>query len=192
MTTVKPTGTPVEFQAANDNTKNANTKRDNRETVDLGTRERMRHQGGVKIGARLQTDAGIVLHQGAAASVECVLDALRDTGLLDGVEGTKVDRVTVGRSRYEQGLWLRQLYFRAGLHSIHAHDITSRGRGHDSTGDISDETARARMKYNRVVRDLGVFSEAVQNFVCFDHIKRGEQHLTLLRKGLDRLCVVRG
>ncbi len=182
MTTVKPTGTPIALHAANDNI----------ETVDLGTRERARQQGGVKIGARVQTDGGLVLHHGAAASVECVLDALRDTGLLDGCEGTKHDRANVGRSRYEQGVWLRQLYFRSGLNTLHAHDITSRGRGHDSNDDISDETARARMKFNRVVRDLGVFSEAVQNFVCFDHIKRGEQHLTMLRKGLDRLCLVRG
>jgi hypothetical protein len=173
---------------ATDTHVNATYANDN--VIDLGTRERARHNGGLKVGARVQTDAGIVLHQGAAASMECVLDALRDTGLLDGVEGSKVDRAAVGRSRYDQGLWLRQLYFRAGLNTVHAMDITSRGR--TGTGEISDEAARARMKYNRTVRDLGVFADAVTNFVCFDHIKRGEQHLNLLRKGLDRLCLVRG
>ena len=164
--------------------------------IDLGSRERGRQQGGVRIGARVQTNAGVVRHQGAAASVECVLDALRDTGLLNGCEGTKQDRAAIGRSRYEQGLWLRQLYFRAGLNTVHAMDLAAHTMADRTPSqgdkDLTDDAARARMKYNRTVRELGPFSEAVTSFVCFDHVKRGEQHLSLLRKGLDRLCLVRG
>ncbi|MBL8630170.1 MAG: hypothetical protein JNM81_11105 [Rhodospirillaceae bacterium] len=183
----------------NDNIANDNKAAASTHVIDLGPRERARHRGGLKLGARVQTDGGIVLHQGAAASVECVLDALRESGLLNGCEGAPHDRASVGRSRYEQGLWLRQLYFRAGLNSVRALDLASRGSGAGSAsaryGDhdfISDDAARARMKYNRVVRDLGGFADAVTSFVCFDQIKRGEQHLTLLRKGLDRLCALRG
>ncbi|MBL8643416.1 MAG: hypothetical protein JNK21_05750 [Rhodospirillaceae bacterium] len=135
-------------------------------------------------------------HQGAAAAAECVLDALRDTGLLDGAEGTRADRSAVGRSRYEQGLWLRQLYFRAGLQALQALDMTRAGAGAPGgpgggVADISDETARARLRYNRTVRELGPFAEAVTSFVCCDRIRRGEPHLTMVRKGLDRLCVMR-
>lgn len=162
--------------------------------IDIGPRERAHHQGGLRLGARVQTEAGIVLHQGAAASMECVLDALRDTGLLDGREGTKQDRATVGRSRYEQGVWLRCLFMRAGLNALHAMDLSTRSGTHGINGvaDLPDDAARARMKYNRIIRELGPFGDAVTSFVCFDQFKRGEQHLAMLRKGLDRLCVVRG
>lgn len=155
--------------------------------IDLGTRERARQRGGLRVGARVQTDSGIVLHKGAIAEIECVLDALKDTGLLDGREGTKIDRAAVGRSRYEQGAWLRRLFLNAGLNPVHAMDLNVRG----GSGEIDDSVARARMKYNRIVRELGPFAEAVTSFVCFDQVKRGEQHMTMLRKGLDRLCVLR-
>jgi|GEM_PF-2770993 len=163
--------------------------------VDLGPRERAYRNGGLHIGARLQTDAGIVLHHGAAARVECVLDALRETGLLDGREGAKADRAAVGRSRYEQGQWLRRLFLRAGLNPVRAMDASSKTgavmAGHSGVPEISDEAARARMKYNRIVRELGPFADDVTGFICFDKLRRGEQHLRMLRRGLDRLCVLR-
>ncbi|MDX2142990.1 MAG: hypothetical protein SFV19_06525 [Rhodospirillaceae bacterium] len=158
------------------------------ETVDLGTVERGRHRGGVRVGARIQTEGGVVLHQGAAAKIDNVLDALKDTGLLDGAEGSRADRAAVARSRYEQGAWLRQLFLRAGLNTVHAMDLNAK-RG---SGEMDDGVARARMRYNKVVRELGPFGEATVGFVCFDHVRRGDAQLNLLRKGLDRLCVMRG
>ena len=133
--------------------------------IDVGTVERAHQRGGLRLGARVQTDAGIITHHGAAASVECVLDALRDTGLIDGCEGTKPDRNAVGRSRYEQGVWLRRLFFSAGLNTVHAMDLSSKTGSAPSAGhchDLRDDVARARMKYNRVVKELGPFAEAVR------------------------------
>jgi hypothetical protein len=158
------------------------------DSFDLGPTERARHRGGIRVGARLQTEGGMVLHQGAAAKIDNVLDALRETGLLDGAEGCRADRSAVGRSRYEQGAWLRQLFLRAGLNTVHAQDLNAK-RG---SGEMDDGTARARMRYNKVVRELGPFAEATIGFVCFDHVRRGDAELNLLRKGLDRLCAMRG
>ncbi len=168
--------------------------------IDHGTKHRAQQQGGLRIGARIQTEAGIVLHRGAAARIECVLDALRETGLLNGAEGTKVDRVAVGRSRYEQWLWLRGLFMRAGLNGVHAMDHSSKTGSAPTTAAasnsgitaISDEAARARMKFSRVVKELGPFADDVTAFACFDKIRRGDQHLAFLRKGLDKLCEMRG
>lgn len=159
-----------------------------RDTVDLGTRERAHRQGGLAVGARVQTDGGIVVHHGAAARVECVLDALKEAGLLDGSEGGKVDRAAVARSRYEQGLWLRRLFQRAGLQPVRAFEPgTVRG-----TGDITDDMARARVRYNQTMRNLGDCGDTVVSFVCHDQVLRGEPSLRALRRGLDRLCVLRG
>jgi hypothetical protein len=163
------------------------------DTMDMGSPERARHHGGIVRGARVHTGAGIVVHEGAAASIECVLDALRRTGLLNGSEGTPEDRTAVGRSRYDQGLWLRGLFLRAGLNGVQAMDISRKtGTPIGPSGEISDDAARARMKYNRVIRELGPNAEAVTSFVCFDVIKRGGAMLTLLRQGLDKLCAMRG
>ena len=93
----------------------------------------------------------------------------------------------MARSRYEQGQWLRQLFMRAGLNTVHAMDLNAK-RG---TGDISDDVARARMRYNRIVRELGLFASAVTDVVCHDEIKPGERQLALVRKGLDKLCILR-
>jgi hypothetical protein len=167
--------------------------------IDYGSQQRALHNGGVDIGARVQTNAGLVRHSGASARVECVLDALREAGLLEGHAGTKADRTAVGRSRYEQGAWLRALFLRAGLNGVRAQDMSTKtgaapgaGAGSGLGMVLSDDAARARLKYNNIVRELGPFAEDVTAFVCFDKIKRGTVHLSMLRKGLDRLCLIRG
>ena len=163
------------------------------DAVDMGTPERALQNGGLVRGGRVHTGAGIVLHEGTAAKVECVLDALRTTGLLNGHEGGFDDRRAVGRSRYDAGLWLRSIFLRAGLNSVQAMDVSRKtGNPIGAAGELSDEAARARQKYNRLIRELGPFAETVTAFVCFDTIKRGGQYLAMLRKGLDRLCSLKG
>jgi hypothetical protein len=163
------------------------TKKIARDT-DVGTSERAQQQGGVYIAPRQITEGGFAVVHGAQARIECVIDALREQHLLDGSEGAKADRVAVGRSRYQQALWLRELFMEAGLNPVHALDLNARG----GQGDIPDAVAKARSLYNRTIRSLGAYGETVACFVCFDQFPKGEAGLNGLRKGLDRLCQARG
>lgn len=157
-------------------------------SVDFGTPERAKHRGGISLNARLQTDAGIVTHQGAAVRIECVLDGLKETGLLDGDQGSRADRSAVGRTRYEQGLYLRELFLKAGLNPVKAMDPNALG---GTPGAISDQMARSRMRFNQIIRGLGVYAPTVTAFVCHDEVTKGDMHLNNLRRGLDRLALMR-
>ena len=154
--------------------------------VDLGTPERHRHNGGLVFGARIQSDGGVVLHQGAAARFECALDAFRDAGILDGCEGGTVDRKIIARTRYEAGMRLRRLFIKAGQVGVRAANLNANGGG----GDISDAVAQARSRYNAAIRHLGAFAQHTSAYCCHDHIAATPANIAALKRGLDRLCLL--
>jgi hypothetical protein len=153
---------------------------------DLGPPERRRRQGGIVTGARVQSEGGLIVHEGARARVECALDALLQGGALTGSQGGRRDREAVGRTRYEAGLSLRRLFHAAGLTGVHAFDPERRGAG----GDISDAQAGAFRRYNRLIRHLGDLAPTVASACCHDRVASAPpQRAALTLGGVGLLAV---
>lgn len=159
------------------------------ETNDVGTPERALRQGGISLAPRTISEGGIETSVGAQANAECVLDALYLSGQLNGTQGARADRAAVGKSRYQQGLWLRELSIDAGLVPMRAANINAGGGG----GEMSDATADKRAQFTRTVRDvLKVFGNGTIAVVCFDQAADSPAKLSVVQSGLDRLCLERG
>jgi len=158
--------------------------------VDTGPRERHRHAGGVTLAPRTVTEGGIETSVGAQSMYDCPLDALLGPdpaiGYLAGTQGSRGDRASVARSRYEAGMRLRRMFVNAGLVAVRAYDHNAtRGQA-----EMSDRQALARREYNDVMRKMGEMGTIVSGPCCFDQMPTNERWLSNVRRGLDRLCEV--
>lgn len=154
------------------------------DNADFGPPERRRRQGGIDVGARVQTDGGVIIHRGARARIECALDALLQAGVLTGNQGGRRDRDAIARTRYEAGLSLRRLFHAAGLTGVHAYDPERRG----GVSEPSDAQTSAFRRYNRIIRALGDLAPAVTAPCCHDSIATAAAQRQAVARGLDRLC----
>lgn len=168
----------------------ANISKDQLSAIDIGTRERAKHNGGLRLATRTITEGGIATSVGAQAMFECALDALlgKDPlqGSLAGSEGSRMDRRAVARSRYEAGMKLRRLFMKAGLVPVKSFNPDGRGGG----GDLSDTQESARAQYNSLIRKLGPWGEIVAGPACYDANPDNDRWRANVRKALDRLCEV--
>jgi hypothetical protein len=155
-------------------------------TADLGPRERRNHGLGVEVGARIATEGGIVIHEGAKARAECVLDAMLELGILDGVEGGKDDRRAVGRTRHMAGMRYRRTFESAGLNQVQAMDVTIRAQA--GSGQIPDAVASSLKKFNSTTSRLGAFKAVAMNVCCFNSAPNSQSIVSALKRALDRLC----
>jgi len=142
---------------------------------------------GVELGARVMTDGGIVVHEGAKAVASSVLEALLKFGLLDGDQGTHVDRKSVARSRYEAGERIMRMFIDAGLNQIKAVDLDSTGGG--SGAELSDKAAAAHRRFNDLVRVMGPWMGCLTSVVLHDQQPSGNEAVRNVKNALDRVCV---
>jgi hypothetical protein len=156
------------------------------QSADFGPRERRQHHLGLTMGARVVTDGGMVVHEGAKANAECVLDAMLSLGILDGIEGGKEDRKAVGRSRHEAGMRYRRAFEAAGLQTVQAMDLEGKVSG--SSPDIPDSVAQGRKRFNSATRRLGMFNQTAQNVCCFNFAPTSDTGINNTKRALDRLC----
>jgi len=156
-------------------------------TMDIGTTERGRQGMGIEMGARIMTDGGIVVHEGAKVVAASVLEEMLKARLLDGEQGSRADRKAIAHSRYEAGERLQRLFMLSGLNKLKAVDFNRSG---GSGGEMDPRQAQAAQQFNEVNRALGVWMNCLTAVVLHDHRPSNIETVRNVRNALDRLCVV--
>ena len=156
--------------------------------VDLGTKERHKRGMGVEVGARVVTAGGVVVHDGAKAVAECILDGMLRMGMLEGIEGGHEDRKAVAQSRYLAGMRYRQIFEDAGLNTVQAMDLEAKAQG--GAGEIPSNVAHKRKHFNEVTGKLGAYKFVMQNVCCYNQTPSDQAIINQTKTGLDRLCLI--
>lgn len=157
------------------------------ESVDLGTPQRAERNGGIEFGARVVTEGGILLHEGAHAASSSVIQTMHKARLLDGTQGGKGERRAIAGARYEAAERLLRVFIDAGLHELKAVDFERETSG--AGAEVSDAVARARRRFNDITRVLGPWMECLTMVVLHDKIPRSSVDVRNVCNALDRLCV---
>lgn len=156
-----------------------------KETADLGTAERENHHMGLEFGARVISDAGIVVHHGAKAVAGSTIEVLYKSGLLDGDQGGRGERKAIARSRLDAGERLHRMFMAAGLNQLKAVDLNRSGGG----GEPGEELAQALAEFNALVRRMGTWMNCLTSVVMHDRPPATLTDVRNVRAALDRLCV---
>ena len=160
------------------------------------TPERHEQSGGLVRNPRIQTEAGIVTHEGYAARHESLIDKLDDKQQLGAPADYELEELgqesPLSRRR-EAAEWLKSQMFRAGIMPKVVIDLHGRG----GSGEVSDEQDAAHSVYLMALRAIHPYDGIVVSVACHDEWPRftsGPVHARIyhLWRGLDRLADYRG
>jgi hypothetical protein len=152
--------------------------------LDMGSRMRGNHQLGVVTGARVMTEGGIVVHEGAKARADDVLEGMFELGLLLGVEGSLEDRKAVARSRLEAGQRMQRMFHNSGLMRVPAVDPGRLA----APGGPSDAQMRAQDQFTRMMKAMGQWGEIAAGPCCYNATPNTPTAIGNVKRALDRLC----
>lgn len=156
-------------------------------SADLGTSERADREGGIVVGARVISEGGVVLHQGARAANATIVEQMLREKFLLGTQGGKGEREAIASARFAAAERLQRMFHDAGLHELKAVNLNQ--QGHGGGEEISERADAARRRFNSVTRSLGQWMQCLTDIVLHNKAPASMVDVRNVCNALDRLCV---